>query len=167
MAKPQQKRKARPSWFQKQVDQFGQDFLDRKQPKDIQRDAMNIVRDMVRGNISNRDFPYLFDLKVLSNVRFVVYEKYIEIYTYDAALTYAMQSPQGPQILETYHNVAPDNLQKYFNKTKNDVIAYGAILTALDNMIAFVQSPYPKTLEDYMQFYQTLLYQISRFKYII
>lgn len=167
MAKHQQKKKSRPSWFQKQIERGGQEFLLRKQPLDIQRESMNIVRDIVRGNITRRDFDYLFDLKVLTNVRIAIYEKYVELHTYTSAMTFATQVQGSVQILEQSYGVIPENFQKVFNNTNNQLTAYGAILQAFDALIGFVQSNYAKAEEDYLQIYSTVQYQLSRFKYII
>ena len=136
MAK-QQQRKKRPTWFQKQVDKGGKDFLLRKGPMDIQRDALNIVRDIMRNNITENDFQYLFDLKVLSNVRLAIYAKFIETQVYDSSMSYVLQSQYGVQTLEQSYQVTPDNFQQVMNTNKNLLFAYSAILYGLDSMIAF------------------------------
>lgn len=166
MAKPQ-RRKARPSWFQKQIEKGGQDFLIRKGPLDIQKETLNIVRDIARGNITKKDFQYLFDLKILSNMRLSIYEKYIESHVIDSSISFVMQMNGGVQILETSYGVAPENLQKVFNNTRNLLTAYGAILQNLDILIAFVQNGYPKSEGDYEAIYSSVHFQLSRFKYII
>ena len=71
MAKPQ-KKKQRPSWFQRQIERDGEEFMLRKQPLDIQREAFNIVKDIMRGNITQKDLKYLFTLNILSNVKIAV-----------------------------------------------------------------------------------------------
>ena len=123
MAK-QQQRKKRPTWFQKQVDKGGKDFLLRKGPMDIQRDALNIVRDIMRNNITENDFQYLFDLKVLSNVRLAIYAKFIETQVYDSSMSYVLQSQYGVQTLEQSFQVTPDNFQQVMNTNKNLLFAY-------------------------------------------
>lgn len=163
----QQKRKARPSWFQKQVERDGEQFLLRKTPSDIQREAFNIIRDISRGNISPRDFKYLFDTKVLSNVRFAVYNKYIESHVYDSSMAFVMQSQGGVQFLENNYGVASQNLQKIFNDNRRMLGIYCVILQNLDGAIAFVQSPYEKSENDYMRVYSSMTSQMSGFKYNI
>lgn len=167
MAKPQRKKQTRPSWFQKQVEKGGQDFLLRKPPLEIQRDAINIIRDIARGNIMPKDYQYLFDMKVLANVRISIYEKYIELHTYGATLTFATQVPNGTQILERSYGVAPENFQKIFNNTNNQLTAYGAILQSIDAFIGFVNNGYSKSEENYEQIYTSAYHQLSRFKFII
>lgn len=169
MAKPQQQKKkmTRPSWFQKQIERGGQDFLLRKQPLDIQKETLNIIRDIVRGNITKKDFQYLFDLKVLSNMRISIFEKYVELHTVDSCMSYAMQMQGGVQYLESNYGVVPENLQKVFNNTRNSVIAYCAILQNLDSMIAFVQADYVKVEEEYERVFSSVQFQLARFKYII
>lgn len=163
----QQKRKARPSWFQKQVERDGEQFLLRKTPTDIQREAFNIIRDICRGNITPRDYKYLFDTKVLSNVRFAVYNKYIESHVYDSSMAFVMQCQGGVQFLERNYGVATQNLQKIFNDNRRTLGIYSVILQNLDGALAFVQSPYAKTEEDYQRVYSSMVSQMSRFKYDI
>lgn len=168
MAK-QQQRKKRPTWFQKQVDKGGKDFLLRKGPMDIQRDALNIVRDIMRNNITENDFQYLFDLKVLSNVRLAIYAKFIETQVYDSSMSYVLQSQYGVQTLEQSYQVTPDNFQQVMNTNKNLLFAYSAILYGLDSMIAFVSNPDEsiKTREAYFNVYSSVQAQLSRFRYNI
>lgn len=169
MAK-QQKRKARPSWFQKQIERDGQDFMLKKQPLDIQREAFNIVRDIMRGNITQKDLKYLFNLNILSNVKIAVYDKYIESHVYNSALTMAFQIPNGVQMLTTTYSVDDASLQKVYNNTKNLVQAYIAILQSLDSMIATIQASYQNDEQRhqvYLQVYSSVQYQLSRFRHII
>lgn len=168
MAK-QQQRKKRPTWFQKQIDKGGKDFLLRKGPMDIQRDALNIVRDIMRNNITENDFQYLFDLKVLSNVRLAIYAKFIETQVYDSSMAYVLQSQYGVQTLEQSFQVTPDNFQQVMNANKNLLFAYSAILYGLDSMIAFVSNPDEsiKTREAYFNVYSSVQAQLSRFRYNI
>ena len=170
MAKPQQKRKARPSWFQKQIERDGEQFMLRKQPLDIQREAFNIVRDIMRGNITQKDLKYLFTLNILSNVKIAVYDKYIESHVYNSAMTMAFQIPNGVQILATTYSVDETSLQKVYNNTKNQVQAYVAVLQSLDAMIAAIQASYAndeQRYQVYLQVYSSVQYQLSRFKFII
>lgn len=170
MAKQQQKKKQRPSWFQKQIERDGENFLIKKQPLDIQREAFNIVRDIMRGNITSKDLKYLFNNNILSNVKIAVYEKYMEIHVYNAALTMALQSPNGVQILTQSYSVDEASLQKIYNNTKNLLQAYIAVLQSLDAMIAAIQGSYQseeQRQQVYVQVYTSVQYQISRFKYII
>ena len=165
MAKPQKKR-GRPSWFQKQIERDGQDFLLKKQPLDIQREASNIVRDIIRGNITSRDYSYLFDLKVLSNVKIALYNKYIELHTCDSAMSFVLQTQNGIAVLENSYHVAADNLEKVFNNTRTLLTAYCAFLTEIDTMIGFVSAPYPKTQEDFDNIYTSIQFKLSKFRYI-
>lgn len=167
MAKPQ--RKKRPSWFQKQIERGGNDFLLRKAPHDIQKEALSIVRDITRGNITVKDFEYLFNLKILSNVRLSVYSKYIELHIYDSSMNFVLQNQFGLNMLEKAYGVNPDNFQQTMNNNKDLLFAYGAVLQCLDSMIAFVTSPqYNQATEDtYINIYYSVQAQLSRFKHII
>lgn len=164
MARPQ-KRKTRPSWFQRQVERGGKDFLLRKSPQEIQRESMNIIRDIMRNNIIYNDFQYLFDLKILSNVKIAMYDKYIQVHTYDSALALSVQTPGGIETLSQVYNVDPSNFEKVFNKTRKELTIYCAVLNAIDTLIGFLQNPMPKAEEDYAKVYETIQYQLSKFKF--
>ena len=166
MAK-QHRKKTRPSWFQKQVEKNGRDFLLRKPPHEIQRESLNIVRDIIRGNITKNDFEYLFDMKILSNVKLSIYDKFSELYIYNSSMMFAIGSQYGIQPLINNFNVNPEKFEQVFNSTKDKLYAYNAVLHSLETMINFVQSPMPKAEEDYFQIYSTIYYQLSNFKYII
>lgn len=170
MAKPQQKRKARPSWFQKQIERDGEEFLLRKQPLDIQREAFNIIRDITRGNITHRDMKYLFNLNILSNVKIAVHTKYVETLVYYASMSLSLQVPNGVHLLVNNYGIDDASFQKVYNDTQNTLTAYGAVLTALDSMIMTVQGTYPNDEVKntvYNQVYSSVQYQLSRFKFII
>lgn len=162
-----QKKKSRPSWFQKQIEKGGENFLLKKQALDIQREYLNIIRDITRGNITSKELVYLFDMKVLSNIKISLFNKYSELHVYDSALSYILQEQNGVKMLESIYKVGPENLQKVFNDTRMQLSIYCTLLTNIDIMIAFVQSPYPKSEEDYLQVYSTIQNQISRFRYNI
>lgn len=169
MAK-QQKRKQRPSWFQKQIERSGEDFLLRKPPLDIQREAFNIIRDIARGNITQKDFKYLFTPKVLSNIRIAIFNKYVEYHTYNASLTMCMNIPNGMQILNQSYGVAGETLQNVYNNTNSLYTAYGLALQSIDSMMGAVQMNYPddeSRLYTYLQTYNSIQHHLSRFKHII
>lgn len=170
MAKQNQKRKQRPSWFQKQIERGGEEFLLRKPPMDIQRETFNIVRDIARGNITQKDFKYLFTTKVLSNMRIAVFNKYIEYHTYNSTFAMCFNIPNGIQILEQNYGVTGENLQNVFNNANNLFTAYGLALQSIDSMIVAIQYNYPTDearIYNYLQVYNSIQHQLSRFKYII
>lgn len=170
MAKPQKKkgRQQRPSWFQKQVDQSGPDFLLKKQPLDIQRDAFNIVRDIARGNITTKDFKYLFNLTVLNNVKIAIYNKYIETHMNYSSMSLVLEIPNGVEMLRVKYGVDENNFQRFYNQNKDMISAYILVLNSIDAMIAAIQTGYNSDQERdyyYMQLYSSIQYQMSRFKY--
>ena len=164
------KKKARPSWFQKQIERGGEEFLLRKPPLDIQREAFNILRDIARGNITQRDFKYLFTPKVLSNVRIAVFNKYVEYHAYTSSMTMCMNFPNGAQILEHNYGVAGENLQGVYNNASNLCTAYGLALQSIDALAAAVQGIYTDEEDrdrNYFQVYTSIQHHLSRFKHII
>lgn len=164
MAK-QQKRKSRPSWFQRQIERGGENFLIKKSPLDIQREYLNILRDISRGNVTSNELKYLFDMKVLGNIKISLFNKYIELHVYDSSLSYVLQEPNGVNVLENTFKVAPENIKKVYNDTRTELTMYCNILNIIDGMISFVQSPYIKPEESYLQVYSTAQSQLSRFRY--
>lgn len=70
-------RKTKPNYFKRQVQRLGQEWLAKKTPIDIERDADSILRDFVRGNIFEEDVQYFFDYRftrpffaaILNNLR--------------------------------------------------------------------------------------------------
>lgn len=166
MAKPQ--RKKRPTWFQKQIERGGVDFLNRKSAYDIQKEALSIIRDITRGNITEKDFEYLFDTKVLSNMKISIYAKYVELHVYDSSMNFVLQNQFGIQTLENVYGVTPENFQQTMNNNKDLMFAYGAVLNCLDSMISFVSSSQCNhTREMYLNVYYSVQAQLSRFRHII
>lgn len=170
MAKPQQKRKARPSWFQKQIERDGEDFLQKKRPHDIQREAFNIIRDIMRGNITQKDLKYLYTLNILTNIKIAVFDKYVESHVYNSAMTLSLDIPNGQMMLQNNYGVDDASFQKVYNNNKNLLSAYVVVLNGIDSMIAAIQSNYANDehrMNTYLQVYASVQYQLSRFKYII
>lgn len=170
MAKPQKRKQQRPSWFQKQIERDGEEFLLRKQPFEIRREAFNIVRDIVRGNVTQRDLKYLFNLTILNNVKLEIYDKYIESHIYNSSMTLAFQMPNGVQILQSNFGIDDASFQKVYNKNKDLLNAYLLTLNSLDAMIGAVQGTYASDEQRqnyYLQVYGSVQYQLSRFKFIL
>lgn len=168
MAKPQ-KKKQRPSWFQKQVERDGENFLLKRQPLDIQREAFNIVRDIARGNITPRDFKYLFNLTLLSNIRIAVYKKYVEYHTYNASMSLNIQNG-NINVLQNNFGIDGVNFNNIYNNNKELLTCYTLVLQGIDAMIYAIQVGYPNEevkQQQYLSVYSSVQYQISRFKYII
>lgn len=138
----------------------------RKLPLDIQRDALNIMRDIARGNVTKRDYEYLFNLTILSNVRVTLFNKYVELHTIDNSLSY-ITNTNGIQTLATTYQVDPMNFQKLYNDIKIQLSVYVQMIQAIDSFIGFVQSPYTKAEEDFDQIYTSVQFNLSRIKHNI
>lgn len=166
MAKPQ-KRKARPSWFQRQIERNGPDFLVRKTPLDIQREYLNIVRDIVRGNITPKDYQYLFDNKVLPNVIVAIFNRCNELRASRIIMIFTMSVPNSSEILERMYYLTPKEFQNLFNTTNDEFNAFNSLLYELNILDSFVKDPNPKTEEDYERVYQSAQYRLSIFKNVL
>ena len=69
--------KKRPNYFEINVQMFGEDFLTKKNPLDIQRDAKKIFMDISRGNIDiDRDSYFFTDYNFLLNIGEVAYDNW-------------------------------------------------------------------------------------------
>lgn len=61
------KRKARPSYFQQNVQRFGPNFLDLKNAEQMQKDAVKVFRDIAMGNINlNNDGEFFLNQQFLA-----------------------------------------------------------------------------------------------------
>lgn len=165
MSKPN-KRKSRPSWFQKQIERYGENFLSRINSTDIQREANSILRDIMRGNITRKDYEYLFTMKTLEAIKLAIYEKYVDSYVLDSSILYVMQS-NGTHIMENMYKVDSGTMQKVYNKNKNNLIAYTTILQNIDDMISFVVGKYDHSIENCESVLYSVQNKIGRFRYII
>lgn len=170
MAKLQKRKQQRPSWFQRQIERDGEEFLLRKQPFEIRRDAINIIRDIVRGNIAQKELKYLFNLTILNNVKLEMYDKYIESHIYNSCMSLAFQMPNGIQLLQSNFGIDDASFQKVYNTNKDLFNAYLLTLNAIDAMISAVQGNYANDEQRqnyYLQVYGSVQYQLSRFKFIL
>ena len=53
----------RKNWFGMKRDQFGNDWLNRVQPNDIQNNCLRIIQDMARGNFDPKNKAYKLNFK--------------------------------------------------------------------------------------------------------
>lgn len=77
MGNKPKKKQQRPNYFQNNMNMFGEEFLRRKTPLDIQKDAKKIFSDLAYGNIDiQRDAKFFTDVNFLINLRIVAYDNY-------------------------------------------------------------------------------------------
>ena len=66
--KGQKNSNRRSNYFQQNVQKFGENFISRKNPAELELDAIRIFRDIARGNIDvQKDGPYFLDTQFLES----------------------------------------------------------------------------------------------------
>ena len=128
MGNKQKKRQQRPNYFQTNVNMFGEDFLARKTPLDIQKDAKKIFSDLSYGNIDiQRDAIFFTNVNFLINLRTVAYDNY----KYHAFTVNGMK-----QIINQSQT---NQIEEYFAKVTEThercACAYSIIIHYLDNIL--------------------------------
>lgn len=128
MGKNPKKKQQRPNYFQNNMNMFGQDFLRRKTPLDIQRDAKKIFSDLAYGNIDiQRDAVFFTNVDFLINLRTVAFDNY----KYHAFTANGMK-----QIINQSQT---NQIEEYFVKVSEThdrcATAYSIIVHFIDNML--------------------------------
>lgn len=167
MAKPQKKKVSRPSWFQKQIERGGENFLHKKPPHEIERDGLNILRDIARGNIKQNELRYLFNSNVLSNMEKAVNYKRMETQIYFSSLSIVKENPQLAMLFENSYGMI---FNKVFNDTQVLLNAYNIAIQHIVFMRSLLQTSYPnEQIRDtaYYNAYYNAQLQLSQFKHII
>lgn len=129
MAKGQKNNKKKgPNYFESNIRSFGEDFLNRKTPLDIQKDAKKIFMDMEHGNIDiNRDARYFTSVNFLINLKQVAADNYwYHAYTSNG-MKQILQNSQANQVDAVYIKV----MEKHEYSAK----AYAIIVQYLTNML--------------------------------
>ena len=93
---PKNRNKRSPNYFKINAQQFGEDFLQKKNPLDIQKDAKKIFIDMTFGNIDlEHDVYYFLDVNFLENLLQVASDNYwYHAYTYNGMKQFISQCNQ-------------------------------------------------------------------------
>lgn len=128
MGKNNAKRKQRPNYFQTNIQLYGEDFLTRKSPLDIQKDAKKIFSDLSYGNIDiQRDAIFFTNVNFLINLKMVAYDNY----KYHAFTLNGMK-----QII---NQAQTNQIEEYFVKVSEIhdrcMAAYSIIVHYLDNIL--------------------------------
>lgn len=129
MAKGQKgNRKKGPNYFENNIRAFGENFLERKTPLDIQKDAKKIFMDLEHGNIVvNRDAIYFTNVNFLINLIQVATDNYwYHAYT-SAGLKQSIQSNLKGEMDPIYVKI----IEKHDYATN----AYAVVINYLNNML--------------------------------
>lgn len=122
------KKKQRPNYFQNNMNMFGDDFIARKTPIDIQKDAKRIFSDLSYGNIDiQRDAIFFTNVNFLINLRTVA----LDNYKYHAFTSNGMK-----QIInQSTTNQVEEHFIKVLEIHDRCAAAYGIVLHYLDNIL--------------------------------
>ena len=162
MAKPQKKKPSKPSWFKRQVDRYGENFISTIHPAEIQRNYLNICRDIARGNIVTNEYQYLFNTNTIENVLFSITEEYNTLYVSMYCINVASQC----NLINT-NVLSLEAVNNSSNKLAKKLNLYTELLNAFVLLKQFIQDPTPKSTEDFETIYETSAYKLSRYKYDI
>lgn len=129
MAKgPKNNKKKGPNYFEMNIRSFGENFLERKTPLDIQKDAKKIFMDLAHGNIDiDRDAIYFTNVNFLINLIQVATDNYwYHMYT-SVGMKQILQSTQAKQIDAVFVRI----MERHDYTAK----AYSILITYLTNIL--------------------------------
>ena len=155
MAKPNNnKNNKKPNdYFTNNIKQRGEGFIQTKSPQELQRDSINIIRQIARGNIDlHANAQYFLDNTLLSNMIVAVNAKRaIETIKRDGVSMLYTSQLQNPAIYDVDTTSAV---------LQNQILLVQAYTIATEILEALYQSQNPAWL-------YTLASQLSDYKYII
>lgn len=137
------KKQQRPGYFQQNVQQFGEDFLERKTAKDIERDSQRVFKDIAFQSPEAMDniVQYFENRTFLANLVTSANETLMERYAiYLGLSTYLQMIQQNPQQAANGFNI-----EKYLIKAKNNYDAYCIIVQYLNNIVSVINTGYDQS----------------------
>lgn len=128
MGNKSKKKQQRPNYFQMNMNMFGEEFLGKKTPLDIQKDAKKVFSDLAYGNIDiQRDAKFFTNVNFLINLRVVAFDNYkYHAFTLNGMKQIINQS-QANQIEEYFVRVCEIH--------ERCASAYSIIIHYLDNIL--------------------------------
>lgn len=122
---------ARKNYFDYQIERFGESFLSRKNPQNLQQDAMRIFKDMAYGNIDVRQYEcYFRDQQLLESMLLEADRNYRFHHISYYGVEQLRSNPYFPQDevnnVSAYHKEVSDFYGVIFNgltnfKVSNDI----------------------------------------------
>lgn len=148
MKNNKKKKQNNNGYFKKNIQQNGRDFLNRKTPKDIQRDFRNIMRDIAYSDPSNvSDFvDFFINATFIRNLTTVVDQEYAkEMASFIGLQNYlSMMASNGMPVDPSLR------LQENMLISQNKSAAYFVFSTGLNNILnLFSMYPGPDVDYDY------------------
>ena len=146
--KGNKKQKQKPGYFETNIKQYGEDFLEKKTARDISRDAQKVFRDIAFQNPQSMQniARYFLVRQFVSNLALVAGENCNKRYaTYLGLSTFYQTQGQNASNMGI-------NINQYLAEATNEYNTYSVILTGLNNIITVLNSGYDE---------QTMLYNIT------
>lgn len=170
MAKPNNrnnnKKKQRPGYFQTNVQQYGENFLEMKTAKDINRDAQKVFRDIAYQNPeSMKDITIFFmNRQFVSNLSIAATETGAKRYaTYVGLNTFYQTNGQ------TGAANMGINIERYLAEAKTEYDAYYVIMGYLNNIVTVLNSGYDDERAGYsiMDILKSMSAALSQYRFNI
>lgn len=130
-------KKRKPGYFEMNVQQYGEDFLERKTARDINRDAQKVFRDIAHQSPDSMDSIAVFFMnrQFVSNLSIAANEIATKRYvTYLGLNTFYQTQGQAGAVN------AGIQIDRYLTEAKNEYDAYYVIMGYLNNIVTVLNS---------------------------
>ena len=136
MAQNNKKKKQKPGYFQQNVQQFGEDFLERKTARDIDRDAQKVFRDIAFQNPESMAniAPFFENRTFIANLANSANETVMKKYIHYSGICMFASAPNPVTNDPRY------NIDKYLVEAKGEYEAYVIITKYLNNIVSALNS---------------------------
>lgn len=130
-------KKQKPGYFQQNVQQFGEDFLERKTARDVDRDAQKVFRDIAYQNPEAmvNIAPFFENRTFIANLANSANETVMKKYVHYSGICMFVTAPNNPVASDPRYN-----LDKYLVEAKGEYEAYSIITKYLNNIVSALNS---------------------------
>lgn len=131
------KKKSRPGYFEQNIREFGEDFLEKKTAKDIDRDAQRVFKDIAFRSPDDmiNIAPYFQNRTFLNNLANSANDAYFEKYAIYSGVNMFVTTPNNPLINNPYYDI-----NRTLTKVKGEYEAYAIITRYLNNIVSVMNS---------------------------
>lgn len=131
------KKKSRPGYFEQNIRDFGEDFLEKKTAKDIDRDAQRVFKDIAFRSPDDvvTIAPYFENRTFLNNLANSANNVYFEKYIIYSGVYMFSTAPNNPLLNNPYYDI-----NRTLMKVKGEYEAYTIITRYLNNIINVMNS---------------------------
>ena len=143
--------KPKKNFFTKQIQKFGQNWIEKRSDQDLQNAVRDVLRDMVKGNFSPEDFDYFYNAKFSRAIRTGTFEKLNYYYPLAVASQLAINYYAGQNI------TIPNNYKEVYDQQLVLYSAYTDFQAAL-SMFSAVSADRQAAIQTMVD-YQNLIHQ--------